>query len=129
MDGRGRSEQIDKALLHLPELPNTQPHKEAGGTEAKREARQIELALTAEQAPAKSIDHAHKWIEGVNQTPLIRDEVRAEADRRYIKPQLHDERNDVTEIPILDVERRDPYADTEACHERDRRECRQQQNL
>ena len=124
-----RSDQIGKALFHFPELADAQPQEKAGDAEAEPEAGPIELAFAAEQAPAKPVDDADHRIEGISKTPLIRDDARAEPDRRHIEAQLHDERNDVTEIPILDVERRDPHADTEAGHERDAREHRQQQNL
>ena len=129
LDEQRRSDQIGKALFHLPELADAQPQEKAGDTEAEPEAGQIELAFTAEQAPAKSVDDADHRIEGISKTPLLRNDAGAEADRRHIEAELHDERNDVAKIAILDVERRDPHADTEAGHERDGREHRQQQNL
>ena len=129
IDGQRRSDQIGEALFHFSELADAEPQEEAGDAEAEPKAGQIELAFAAEQAPAKSVDDADHRIEGIKQAPLLRDDAGAEADRRHIETELHDERNDVAEIAILDVERGDPQADPEAGHERDGREHRQQQNL
>ena len=89
-------------------------------------SRQVELAFTAEEAPAKSIDHTDHRIEGVDKSPLLGNDTGAEPDRRYIEAKLHDERNDIAEVAIFDVEGRDPHADSKAGYERDGREYRQQ---
>jgi hypothetical protein len=34
----------------------------------------MEPAVAAEQAPAKSVDDANHWIEGISKTPLIWDD-------------------------------------------------------
>src|SRR5882762_9479806 len=107
-----RSEQIDKTLFHFPELADSQPHEKGGYGHAEPDAGQIELALPAEQAPAKPVNDANQGIQGINKPPFVRNDARAKADRRPVKAQLHDERNDVAKIPILDVECRDPHADS-----------------
>src|SRR6516162_2977661 len=122
LDRQRRSEEIGKAFFHLPELAAAQPQEKPGDGKAEAEAGQIELAFTAEQAPAKSVDHSDHWIERIKKAPLIRDDAGAETDRRNIESQLHYERNNVAEIPILDVERRDPHADPKTGHEHNARE-------
>ena len=47
-------------------------------------------------------------IEGVQKTPLIRNDTRAEPNRRYVQAQLNNEGNDVAEVPVFDVERGNP---------------------
>src|SRR5438552_14487632 len=98
-----RSDQIGEAFLHFSELAETQPKKKAGQNEAEEEAGPIEPAFTPKQAPAETIDDADHGIEGVEKKPLVRDDPRAESDRRHIEAHLHQEWDDVPKIPILNV--------------------------
>ena len=109
-----RSDQIGEAFFRLAETADAEPQKKSGNGDAQRETRQIELALAAEDAPAEAVDDADHRIEGIEQPPLLRDDARAEADGRDIEPELHDERNDIAEIAVLDVERGDPQSRPDA---------------
>src|SRR5712671_5784962 len=124
-----RSDQIGETLFHLAELANADPQEKAGDSKTETEARPIEAALAAEQAPAEAVDDADHGVERIEKTPLVRHDGGTEAHRRHIKAKLHDEWNDVAEIPIFDVEGRDPEADAQARRESNGREHRQQQNL
>src|SRR6516165_3126985 len=116
-------------VFHFSELSDAQPQKKPGDSETKNEAGPIEPGVAPEQTPAKSINNADHRIEGIDQTPLVRDNAGTESNRRHIEAQLHNERDNVAKIPILDVERGDPHAHTQAGHERNAGEHRQQQNL
>src|SRR5690348_9659868 len=96
LHGGRLSNQVGETLFHPPELPNAEPHEKAGDAKAEPKARPIKLAFTAEQAPAKSIYDADHRIEGIEKAPPLRNDARAEADRRHVKAQLHNERNNVT---------------------------------
>ena len=70
------------------------------------EAGQIKLALPSQNAPAKPIDDADDGVQGIQQAPLLRNDARAIADRRRIEAELNEERNDVAEVPVFDVQAR-----------------------
>src|SRR5262249_1716053 len=84
---------------------------QARDAETHGEPRPKQATLASEQAPAKSIDHSDHRIEGIEETPLIWDDVRAEPDWRDVKAQLHDERNHIAKVAVLDVERGDQNTD------------------
>src|SRR6516164_951163 len=63
--------------------------------------------------PAESIDDSNDGIQRIEQTPLIRNNVAAETDRRNEEAELHDKRNYITEIPEFNVESRQKQARTE----------------
>src|ERR1700682_757590 len=102
------SDQVREAIFHLPKAMDAEPNKKRGDTGARRQAGQAEVALPAQDAPAKAIDDSHHRIEGIHQTPRLGDDARAKADRRNVEAELHDERDDISEIPVLDVEGGDP---------------------
>src|SRR5438132_6713673 len=127
--GMIKSDQVGKALFHFPKLTNTGPKEEQRNGDAEQETWQIERAFAPQQAPSKPVDNARHRIEVICQAPWLRDDVRAEPDRRHIEAELHDERDDVAEVAVFDVQRSDPHADANARDESNRREYRQQHDL
>lgn len=101
---------VRKALLHLPKIPDAEPEEECGDRHADAEALGIERGVAAEDAPAEAINDADHGIEGIEQAPFLWDDTAGEADRRNVKAELHDERDDITEIPVFHIERGDPEA-------------------
>src|SRR5438270_4691666 len=87
------------------------------------------MAFTTEHAPAETVDDTDHRIERIRKSPLLWNDAGAKPHRRDIEAQLDNEWNDVTEIPVFDVERRDPHPDAEARDERNGGEHRQQQDL
>src|SRR5262249_24910476 len=101
----------------LPEPMDPEPKKKRGHADTHCQARRMKFALPAQDAPAEPINDSHHRIEGIQQTPLLWHHTRTEADRRHVKPELHDERDDIAEVPILDVESSDPQGRTDASKE------------
>src|SRR5260370_34723246 len=62
------------------------------------------MALVAEHAPAKSVNHAYHRIGTKVKSPAFGYYRRLETYRRNIKAKLHDERNDVAEVTVFYVE-------------------------
>jgi hypothetical protein len=108
------SDQVRKALFHPPELTNTKPQEKDRDNSAQGQTGEIEPALSAQDAPAKSVDHADHRVEGIEQAPLLRYHARAETDRRDVQAELHDERNDVLKVAIPHVESGDPEGGPDA---------------
>src|SRR6516164_3213032 len=123
------SDQIRKAVLHLSESLDAEPQKKGRHADTHGQAWRIKSALPAQDAPAEPINYPHHRIKRIQQTPLLGHHIRTETDRRYVQPELHDERDDVAEIPILDVESSDPEGRTDACKECQQDKNRQNQDL
>jgi hypothetical protein len=104
------SYQICKTLLHLPEPADAQPEEEGDEGKAESETGPVDWAITAEYAPAEAVDHPHHRIKAVEEPPLLRDDLTAEADRGDIQAKLHNEGDHIAEISIFHVERSDPQA-------------------
>ena len=65
------SDKVCEALFHLPEATDAEPNKERGDNGARHQAGQVKIALPAQDAPAKAIDHSYHRIEGIHQTPRL----------------------------------------------------------
>src|SRR5262249_32296561 len=72
------------------------------------------MALAAQEAPAKTINHSHYWVQAVPEAPYFGDHSGGEAHRGDIEPELDDEGDDVAEIAVLDIERREEEGGAEA---------------
>src|ERR1019366_5607420 len=101
------SQEVRKCAFRFAEVPDAERQKGRYDAEAQEEARQIELALAAQQAPAEAVDHAHRRIQAVKHPPFFRDHGARIAHRRNIKAKLQYEGNDIPEGTILYVERCD----------------------
>ena len=102
------SDQVSEALFHLAELADTQPEEEDDQEPAEQEAGQVQAGFTAKDGPAEAVDDADDRVEGIQQTPRIRHNGRAEAHRRHVQAKLHNERDDVAKVAVFDVQRGDP---------------------
>src|SRR6266851_5336640 len=102
------SDQIREARFGPAEAANAEPQEKRRDREACSETRQIELALPAEDAPAKPVDNPDHRVERIDKPPFLRHNVGAEPDRRDVEAELHDEGNNITEITVFDVKRGDP---------------------
>src|SRR3984893_11265185 len=125
----GISDQIGETFFHFPELADTKPEKKPGDTEAEHKTGPIDLAFAAKDTPAEAVNDPDHRIERIGEPPLVRDNPGAVSDRRDVEPELNDEWDDITEIPVFDVERRDPYPNAEAHDEGNRGKKRQQHDL
>lgn len=104
------SNQVSKGLLGLAEDVNPEDEKSYGDPNGEKETWEVNLTLTSEQAPPKTVDYADHWVEAVEEPPLLGNDRAGEAHRRNIESKLDDEWNDIAEVAILDVESRDPEA-------------------
>jgi hypothetical protein len=84
---RSPSDQIRKARIGLAET-DAEPQEKRRDRSANRAAREVKLAPSAKQAPAKAVDDSDQRVEGIEQPPLRRHDLRTEPDRRDIKPKL-----------------------------------------
>ena len=66
MHDTSASDEIRKALFHLPKLMNSKPQEKNCNDRTHHRARKINLTLAAQEAPAKSIDHPYHWIGGIS---------------------------------------------------------------
>src|SRR5262245_27827359 len=123
------SDQIGKTPLHLPEPGDAKPEKEGGDAGADEKAWPVELGLAPQKAPAETVDDGDHRIERIEQAPLRGHDAGAEADRRDIEAELHQERDHEAKIPEFDVERRDPERRTKARQAAEQHEQRQEDNL
>src|ERR1700728_1109728 len=99
---------IRKVALHLPEIPDAGEIEQRCDRNRIRNVGPPDHAVTAKQRPAETVDHANHRIEREQETPLGRDHGAAEAYGRDVKPELHHKRDDVTEIPVFDVQSAEP---------------------
>src|SRR6266478_130213 len=116
------SHQICKTFFHLPKLANSQPDKESRDTDAQQESGQIKPGLSTQYAPAKPVDHTDHGVQGIKQTPLLWNDVRTIANWRHVQSKLNEERNDVSDVPVLNIQRGEPNARTKTREQRERYE-------
>lgn len=113
------SNEIGEAFFHFPELADAEPEEKGGDAEAAVKSWPINPAFPAKDAPAEAINHADHGVQAVEEPPLFGHDGAAEADRRYIEPELDDEGDDVFEVAVFDIEGRDPERGAKAgaqCH-------------
>src|ERR1039458_5841640 len=79
------SDQIRKLFFGVAKTRESQPQKEDDDHETQDEARPIERTLAAQNAPPESVDDADHRVQAVQQTPLLRHNAAAEADRRNVQ--------------------------------------------
>src|SRR5216684_4274039 len=95
---------IRKRSFRPAKVPNTGDQKQRHKTAGQQECRPPEGAFAAEQGPAEAVDDADHWVQCIQHPPFFRNDGTAEADGGHVKPELHDEWNDVTEVAVLDIE-------------------------
>src|SRR5579883_2173156 len=108
------SDHVRKAALDAAEGADAQPQGESGDGQAEQEARQIDRALAADDAPAEAVDDADHRIEVVEQPPLFGHDRAREPDGRDIETELQCEGDDETEVAILYDDRRRPDRGSQA---------------
>ena len=120
---------ICKGFFRLAEAGYAQPEEEGNDGETEHEAVYVNGAIAAEDAPAETVDHPHHGIEAVKQSPLLRDDIAAESYGRNIKTELHHKGDDISEIPVFHIERRNPETRSQTGQQGQDDEERQQQHL
>ena len=106
--------QICKSFFHPAETGDAQPEEESDDSKAEHEAGQINRTVAAEDAPAEAVDDPHHGIEAVKQPPLLRNDLAAESNRRNIKTELHNKGDNIAEIPVFNIECRNPETGSQA---------------
>src|SRR5687768_9298156 len=106
------------------------PHQHAGDDdEADQEARPVDRAVAAQDAPAEAIDHADHGIDAVEHLPVLGHDLAGETDRRDVEANLGDEGDDEAEVAIFDDQRGRPDRRPDRRQQRQQDEDRQQQDL
>ena len=107
------------------------PHTSMTGDddEADQEARPVDRAVAAQDAPAEAVDHADHGIDAVEHLPVLGHDLAGEADRRDVEADLGDERDDEAEVAVLDDQRGRPDRRADRRQQRQQHEDRQQQDL
>ena len=123
------SDHVREGFFGTPEVEDAEPEEEHHDGKAHEEARHVELALPAEQAPAEAVDHSDDRIEAVPEAPFVRNDRTRKADRRDIKTELHDERDDVAEVTVFNVERGQQKRGSEARQDGEEHKGRQEYEL
>ena len=100
---RAGLDDIGKSFLRFAEVPKSKPEEKSNYDQREDKARNIDLGTTAANGPAEPIDDSNDRIQGIEQAPLVRDDLAAETNRGNEQPELHNKRNYVTEITIFDV--------------------------
>src|SRR5262245_32464544 len=116
------SDQIGETALGAAEIGDAEPQEQRDDAEAEEETGKIQPAIAPEHAPAEAVDGADDRVETVPKAPAFRNDGARESDWRDIEAELDDERDDVAEIAIFDVERSDEEGRTEARQHRQRHE-------
>jgi len=106
-----------------------QPEEKGDNGQTQQEAGQVKGAVAAEDAPPEAVDDTHHGIEAVEEPPFLRDHSAAEADRGDIEPELHHKGDDIAEIPVFDVQGRNPEARSQTGQQGYDDEGRQQEDL
>src|SRR3546814_20889712 len=102
--GHGR-DHVCKRSFRFPELANAQPEDAQDHRPTHQKAGQEERGLSAEYGPAKAVDDADNRVQVVEQAPLWRDHTGTEADRRNVKSELHNNRQEITKVQETDIKR------------------------
>src|SRR5438552_1038109 len=113
-------DQIGEAAFSAPEIGDAEPQEQGHDAEAEEEPGCVEPALAPQHAPSKAVDDADHRVEAVPEAPGFGHDGARKSDRRDVEPELDDERNDVAEIAVFDVERGDQESRTEARQHRQR---------
>lgn len=100
----GASKEIGKGPLGFAEISHANPEHDHKDRPAGDETRQIELGLAPQKAPTEAVDDPHRRVETVDEPPFLRNGGAGEAHRRGIEAKLQDEGNDVSEVPVFDVQ-------------------------
>jgi len=112
--GHDALDQIGKGFFRFPEAGDAQVEGEGDDDQTEKEAGKVKGAVSAQEAPAEAVDYPHHGIDVVEEAPLFRDDVAAEADRRDIEAELDHEGDDIAEVPVFDVQGGDPQSGAEA---------------
>lgn len=77
---------------------------------------------SSKNCPSETIDHADHGVQRVQQTPFLRYDVAGKSNRGDIQAKLDNEGDYVPEVPVSDIERSKPEAETERSSERKQEE-------
>ena len=122
------SDHVSKGSLHATEIPNRAGRQGGNRDDGQRKSRPIHVVLTAEQAPAESVDDADHRIDGIKETKPVRNNTAQKPDRRDVKAKLNNKWNNKAEITVLDHKSGDPQADSEGSCKRQEHKERQKRD-
>ena len=66
----------------------------------------VQLSLSTQKGPAEAVDDSHHRIQRIQQSPLLRDDAAAESHGRDVHAKLDNEGDDIAEVAIFDIQRR-----------------------
>src|ERR1041384_5265347 len=109
---------VHKTSLGPSEVPEATKTDDRGQKDGGQNAGPPKIDLAAQERPAETVDDADHGIARIKEAPVFRNFIAAETHRRHVKTELDDERNYVSKISVLYVERRKPESGTERSSER-----------
>src|SRR5215213_5225145 len=124
---RFRSDDIGKGSFHPPEVEDATEGERKRGTRRHREDRSRRGA--PEQRPSESVDDPDHRVEAVDRPPRGRNQAARVHDRRGEQPQLREKWQHVPNVPVLDVEGRQPESHAQRRDERQQHERNHDQGL
>jgi len=68
--GRCFSDHICKPLLHIPKLFNPSDRQQRNHYHGKTQAHWVDEGASADDRPAKPLNHAHHRVQGIKKLPL-----------------------------------------------------------
>ncbi len=110
-------------------MPDAEPEEEGGDGEAEAEGGPVNGGLAAEEAPSETVNDADHRVQRVEETVLLGDDARTEADRRDVEAELDDEGDDEAEIAVFDIQGGEPEAGPEGGEEGKENEDGEQEEL
>jgi hypothetical protein len=104
------SNDIRESALGFAEVANAGGENDGHGHQGKSETLLGGGRVTARDRPTEAVDYANHGIERLQRSPFFRNDRAAEANRRNLETELHNERNDVAEVAIFHIKCSQPDA-------------------
>src|SRR3984893_12617219 len=71
MAAKSRLNEIRETFFALTELTHAEPKEKRGHRNAHQQTRQVQVAMSAQDAPPEPVDDPHHWIERIQQSLLL----------------------------------------------------------
>src|SRR6266576_4257088 len=106
------SHNIRKGLFHSFKEKNT-AIQQADNDDCAQNDRQKRRVLTTGKSPTKSLDYSSHRIQVIKEAPFFRHDARRIGDGRDKHPELNDKWDRLPDVPVADVDNREPQTDSQ----------------
>src|SRR6266704_5101495 len=104
------SDDISERAFGFAEVPDPSDKKNGDQTTGEHDGKPVQWHSAAEKGPTKTFDDADHRVQRIDQAPFCRYNRTAEADGRNVESKLDDERDDVPEVAVFDIQSAQPQA-------------------